>query len=115
MHDISPVLAGTFDSPDYAPAKSNFNASAAAAADTSSTSGTTAVASVDARRYTKFDRSATDAGSTTNFSFGDFLDMINPLQHIPVASSVYRDVTGETINPVSRVAGDVMYGGIFGL
>jgi hypothetical protein len=48
-------------------------------------------------------------------SFGDFLDMVNPLQHIPVASSIYRAVTGETINPVSRIAGDALFGGIMGL
>ena len=53
--------------------------------------------------------------ATTVMSFGDFLDMINPLQHIPVVSSVYRAATGDSINPVSRIAGDALYGGIFGL
>jgi hypothetical protein len=48
-------------------------------------------------------------------NFDDFIDMINPLQHIPLVSSIYRAVTGETINPISRIAGDTMYGGIFGL
>lgn len=57
---------------------------------------------------------ATDVQSV-DMSFGDFLDMINPLQHIPVISSIYRAVTGENINPVSRIAGDVMYGGAMGL
>jgi hypothetical protein len=48
-------------------------------------------------------------------SFEDFLDMINPLEHIPVISSIYRAIVGENINPVSRIAGDALYGGIFGL
>jgi hypothetical protein len=48
-------------------------------------------------------------------NFDDFLDMVNPLQHIPVVSSIYRAVSGETINPISRIAGDTLYGGIFGL
>ena len=111
MHEISPVLLGTFDSPDYAPAKVNFTTGgrAGAADDAASASG------VDPRRYTRFDRSTTEAGSIDNFGFGDFLDLINPLQHIPIASSVYRAVTGEKINPVSRLAGDMLYGGLFGI
>ena len=48
-------------------------------------------------------------------SFDDFIDLVNPLQHIPIASSIYRAVTGETINPLSRIAGDALYGGVFGL
>ncbi len=48
-------------------------------------------------------------------SFADFLDMINPLQHIPVLSSVVRAVTGDEISPAARVAGDALYGGIFGV
>ncbi len=50
-----------------------------------------------------------------DFSFDDFLDMINPLEHIPVISSVYRAITDEKINPVSRIVGDLMYGGITGV
>jgi len=52
---------------------------------------------------------------TAVMSFGDFLDMINPLQHIPVVSSLYRAATGDSINPISRIAGDAMYGGVLGL
>ncbi|MBT5013959.1 MAG: hypothetical protein HON02_05865, partial [Rhodospirillaceae bacterium] len=29
------------------------------------------------------------------FTFLDFLDIINPLQHIPVVGSLYRDMTGD--------------------
>lgn len=104
---ISPVLAGTFDAPDYV-APNNF-ASTQAQAQTEDAGG------VDSRRYTKFDRSATEAGATTDFSFSDFLDMINPLEHIPVVSSIYREITGETINPVSRVVGNIIYGGPMGI
>lgn len=50
-----------------------------------------------------------------SMSFDDFIDMVNPLQHIPVLSSVYRAIAGEDINPISRVAGDALYGGVFGL
>ena len=53
--------------------------------------------------------------ATVEMSFDDFLDMVNPFQHIPVLSSVTRAITGDSINPVSRIAGDTLYGGVFGL
>src|SRR3546814_13010283 len=49
------------------------------------------------------------------FSFGDFLDIINPLQHIPIVSPIYRAITGDTIQPGSRIAGDTLFGGPIGL
>lgn len=100
--EISPVLAGTYDAPDYVPPH---NIASTQVGD---------AAAIDSRRYTQFDRRATEAGSTTDFSFSDFLDLINPLEHIPVLSSIYREITGEHINPISRVAGDVVYGALMG-
>lgn len=72
-------------------------------------------ARVDDRRYTKFDHSAANVQTAENFSFGDLLDTLNPLQHIPVISSIYRAVAGEDIHPAARVAGDVIYGGLGGV
>ena len=125
MLEISPVVAGTYDTPDYVAATRNFNnpappqtadvgALGSSSAPASSTSATSDTPAQDPRRFTKFDRTAIEAGSTT-MSFGDFLDMVNPLQHIPVVSSIYRAAEGESINPVSRVAGDLLYGGVFGV
>ncbi|RED51344.1 hypothetical protein [Aestuariispira insulae] len=48
-------------------------------------------------------------------SFSDFLDVINPLQHIPLVSSLYRAVTGDEISPGARMAGGTLYGGPIGL
>lgn len=48
------------------------------------------------------------------FSFADLLDMINPLQHIPVVGSVYRHVTGDEIKPISRIIGGAAFGGALG-
>ncbi len=48
-------------------------------------------------------------------TFSDFLSVINPLQHIPVVSSIYRWVTGDTIKPAARVIGGALYGGPLGL
>jgi hypothetical protein len=49
------------------------------------------------------------------FSFHDLIDTINPLQHLPVVSTVYRWLTGDTIGNVPRIAGDAIYGGPLGL
>lgn len=48
------------------------------------------------------------------FGFGDILDMVNPLQHIPLIGGVYREVTGDDIKPVSRIIGGAVYGGAVG-
>ena len=47
-------------------------------------------------------------------SFFDLLDVINPLQHIPVVSTLYRELTGDTIDPAPRVAGGAVFGGALG-
>lgn len=48
------------------------------------------------------------------FKFHDLLDVINPLQHLPVISSIYRWITGDTIGNIPRIVGDAIYGGIPG-
>lgn len=49
------------------------------------------------------------------FSFGALLDAINPLQHIPVVSTIYRAATGDTIGPAPRIMGGALFGGVIGL
>ncbi|KAA0584572.1 hypothetical protein HUE56_09185 [Azospirillum oryzae] len=49
-----------------------------------------------------------------DMSFWDFLDIINPLQHIPIVSTIYREITGDTIQPSMRIMGDMLYGGVIG-
>jgi hypothetical protein len=48
------------------------------------------------------------------FSFLDFLDIINPLQHIPLVATLYRNITGDEIDPGSRLVGSALYGGPIG-
>lgn len=55
------------------------------------------------------------AEGQNELTFSDLLAVFNPLQHIPVVSSVYRWITGDTINPVARVVGGALYGGPIGL
>lgn len=47
-------------------------------------------------------------------TFGDFLDIINPLQHIPIISTIYRALTGDEISPGARIAGGALFGGPIG-
>jgi len=59
------------------------------------------------------------AGSTKHaadddFTFDDLISIVNPLQHIPVVSTVYRSLTGDTIKPFERILGDTLYGGVWG-
>lgn len=49
-----------------------------------------------------------------SFSFWDIVDAINPLQHIPVVSTIYRKLTGDEMGYASRIAGDTLYSGVFG-
>jgi hypothetical protein len=51
----------------------------------------------------------------SDLSFWDLLDIVNPLQHIPVVGSVYRAITGDEIAAPARIAGGMLYGGVVGL
>jgi hypothetical protein len=48
-------------------------------------------------------------------TFWDLLDIINPLQHIPGISTLYRTITNDQIDPAAKMAGGVLYGGPLGL
>lgn len=59
---------------------------------------------------------ATAAGTEDDsLSFGDVLDIVNPLQHFPIVGTLYRAVTGDTIKTLPKIAGDALFGGIPGL
>ncbi len=46
--------------------------------------------------------------------FHRLMDVINPLQHLPLVGTVYRAITGDHIGPVEKVMGDTLYGGMWG-
>ena len=48
------------------------------------------------------------------FNFRDVLDLINPLQHIPIIGNIYRSLTGDLAAPAIRVAGGALFGGALG-
>lgn len=49
------------------------------------------------------------------FTFADFLAIVNPLQHLPIIGTIYREITGDEIAPGARLAGGVLFGGPLGL
>ena len=48
------------------------------------------------------------------FGFADFIDIINPLQHIPVVATIYRNFSGDQIGAAPRVIGGALWGRIGG-
>lgn len=54
------------------------------------------------------------AAQRDEFTFGDLVDMVNPLHHIPVVGSVYREVTGDEIKPIGKIIGGGVFGGPLG-
>ena len=45
------------------------------------------------------------------FGFSDILDIINPLQHLPIISAIYRAETGDQIGAIPRILGSMLFGG----
>jgi len=60
-------------------------------------------------------QAANKANADKEITFGDVLDVVNPLQHIPGVSALYRDVTGDEISGTASVIGGTLYGGPAGL
>ena len=52
--------------------------------------------------------------SDWDFSFHHLLDIVNPLQHLPVIGTIYRAITGDHIGMPEKIAGDTLYGGLWG-
>ncbi|HEX5500882.1 MAG TPA: hypothetical protein VFX03_16715 [Thermomicrobiales bacterium] len=48
------------------------------------------------------------------FSFATLLDIVNPLQHIPVVSTVYQKLTGDVASPGADLVGGALFGGPIG-
>ena len=49
-----------------------------------------------------------------SFGFGDLIDIVNPLHHIPLVSTIYEGITGDTIRPSGQIIGGAIYGGFVG-
>lgn len=62
----------------------------------------------------RWQRGRVDDVPQVALTLDDVLDIINPLQHIPVVSSIYRSVTGDQITGPARIIGDTLFGGPIG-
>ena len=75
---------------------------------------------VDAAAATRHAASSTSGNTSSaksggvGITFDDLIDVINPLQHIPIISSIYRAVTGDAMSPTAEIAGGALFGGIVG-
>ena len=50
-------------------------------------------------------------GENQDLGFFDFLDVINPLQHLPIIGGIYRQLTGDQMAPAAHAAGVFLWGG----
>jgi len=58
---------------------------------------------------------AADTGDKDEEGFFDhLLDVVNPLQHIPIIGTIYRAITGDKIGSVEKIMGGTLYGGMWG-
>ena len=55
-----------------------------------------------------------DTQNDDNFSFGDIIDIINPLQHLPIIGMIYRNLTHDVMRPMSSIIGGTLFGGPIG-
>ena len=47
--------------------------------------------------------------------FENMLDIVNPLEHLPIVSTIYHAITGNQSGDLEKMAGDTLYGGPMGL
>ncbi len=70
------------------------------------------------------DRAAADTKPTSatetawfgddGLTFDDVLDVLNPLHHLPIVGTIYRNLTEDRIDAAPRVMGGTLYGGPIG-
>ena len=51
----------------------------------------------------------------TRLTFDDLLDMANPVHHLPLVGTAYRELTGDEISGHARILGGTLYGGPLGM
>src|ERR1700709_1479987 len=78
-----------------------------------------AAESVRTESVTSMATKATDAANPGKANqnegfFHHLLEVINPLQHLPIIGTIYRAITGDKMSPVERIMGDTLYGGMWG-
>ncbi|MEO5335411.1 MAG: hypothetical protein H7841_00755 [Magnetospirillum sp. WYHS-4] len=59
-------------------------------------------------------KAAFSATEDDSFSFQDIVNIINPLQHLPVISTLYKEMTGDKVQGAPHALGSILYGGLLG-
>jgi hypothetical protein len=49
-----------------------------------------------------------------SFAFGDVVDILNPLQHLPIVATIYRKMTDDKIGFAPRIIGGALWGRVGG-
>lgn len=62
----------------------------------------------------RWQRRRLDDVPQVELTWDDALDIVNPLQHIPLISTLYRAATGDQISGAARIIGGSIYGGPVG-
>ena len=73
------------------------------------------ISSFDAALAYQSPQEPTPEQPTEAFGFGDLVDMINPLHHIPLVGHVYRSLSGDEIKPIGQIVGGAVFGGAVGV
>lgn len=61
------------------------------------------------------EKAPADKETAQELGFDDLIDAVNPLQHLPGVSAVYREASGDSIGLPARLAGGLLFGGPMGL
>jgi hypothetical protein len=78
-----------------------------------SVKSTAVAAKTDAGKPASSTTATASADSGKSF-WDNMLDIVNPLQHLPVVGTIYRSITGDKMGDFEKVAGDTLYGGPLG-
>ena len=117
---VTPSAGGTGNQAASASASSASSASAQAATSSASPSGFLDLVRATQHQYANADSSGpkqslvNSAFGDDGFGFDDVIDAINPLQHIPIVSTIYRALTGDKMDVAPSLIGGAIYGGFFG-
>jgi hypothetical protein len=57
---------------------------------------------------------ATEVQENLDLDWDDVVDLLNPLQHIPIVGTIYRELTGDKISPEIQIAGSIAFGALTG-
>jgi hypothetical protein len=79
-----------------------------------SSAGTIRSESVTVTATKEPDAASPEKGKQDEGFFHNLLDVINPLQHLPIIGTIYRAITGDKMGPIEKIAGDTLYGGMWG-